>query len=1452
MVRVPEKKRELFRKRERLIKCEAGNEIFIFKPAPNLKQKGMNGMKRIVAVVLSCMMCFGIMQSAFAYTDVPGDANYGEAIEVLSALEILKGDPEGTFRPSDTITRAEFAAVICRALGLGDAAIGIGGSTKYYDVQQGHWATGYINMATQRGIINGDPEGTFRPEDPVLYEEAVKMVVAALGYTPAAMRDGGYPTGFITIASQERILKNVTGTNGSRAPRSMVAQMTFNALEVPIMAQTSFTQGAGYITYEKTDRMLLDNLDVEKMEGTVVQVPGSTSNRTEKNQITFDVDRRYEYINGNRVYYNVQNFNQKMDVGETDAMNYLESYCSVYVRGMDEDEAVIIAIYPKNGKTTFIEIEDININTMKLDELTTRGRLYYYDKSYSSSREQSLYIDQSQITYYYNGTKETGATIDDIKNRLDKGINGVIRLVNNDNDSEYDVVFIYDYTDIVVDDVNLKNYRILGKNNGGSLYLDNTEQDACFTIEKNGREIELSDIRKDDVLSYYGRVEDRKLLSGKVIVSPNSVVEGSITSYSPDDHEIEVDYEKFEYKPENFTERDLRVGSYGMFYLNFRNKIIASDTKIMLSNTKFGFVTKIGTGGGISSSLEARMLTADGNWVTYNFANKVVVNGEDNSINATSLMEDGVWNQYKPADWNCTEPVTNVRKVYSLVTYTMDSKNQIKRINFDLANTNVTGDDYQYKAFSNSYNAAAESLGGIYTTGSTLIFDVPQNDRYNANENDIVLGKADALIDDMTYSGNAFIDRDSREALAIVGSNLVGNINYAQPVMVVSGVKTVASDDGDVVALSGYQNSEAVSDVRYERSEITIHNETGISGVSGIQKGDVITYTTLPNGRIKDASILFRPSTMIVQDMVINRNTPSGAITYITTNDSARTTFLYGLVRKISGRRLDIAYDDTYAEIESFAVKSGVNVVMYDGINYSNARVAMADIGDIDTDRDADNSPASDSGEFIFARAEDGIIVDVLIVKRDERYRDNGASTLKSNDATLKNITVEGVTLNETFSPKVTEYTATVENEVETVAVGAAANHANAVISGTGDKTLTVGENVIPISVKAEDGTTMSYTLTITRKASSNANLSAIQVNSGVVTPAFDANVLNYTWTVSNANGIQITGQPVNEGAKVTVTNELVRETPVYYINVTAQDGTTTKTYIVTLAVDAAMSSQPTLTPTPTPTPTPIIIVSPTPVSTPTPTVAPTVTPTPLPTATATPTATPTLTPSVTPTPTETPTPTATATATVTPTPTATATPTLAPTATPTATVTPTPTATATATPTSTPTATPTPAATPKPAVASDVQVDTRAIGKAAGTLIQINGQNYEVGYNVFGSVREAIAKVAAGGFVTIGNGVYTEDIYLNQQVTVQGSSNVFLNGTVYITANNATVKSINIVYNRGASGENGIVIGGNVNPSSLTIRNCTLLNGGKSTGVALVNNSGKAFQLDSSNSGVQ
>lgn len=1402
-----------------------------------MKQKGMNSMKRIVAVVLSFMMCFGVMHSALAFTDVPGDANYGEATEVLSALEILQGDPEGTFRPNDTITRAEFAAVICRALGLGNAAVAIGGSTKYYDVPQGHWATGYINMASQRGIINGDPEGTFRPEDPVLYEEAVKMIVAALGYKPAADQQGGYPTGYIAIASQEKILRNVSGATGSQAPRSMVAQMTFNALEVPIMAQTTFTQGGGAVTYEPTDRILLDNLDVEKMEGTVVQVPGSTTNRSEKNQITFDVDRRYEYINGKRVYYNVTNFNQKMDVGETDAMNYLESYCSVYVRGMDEDEPVIIAIYPKNGRTTFLEIEDVNINTAKLDELTTRGRLYYYDKSYST-REQSVYLDQSQLTYYYNGTKETGATITDIKNRLDKGINGTMRLVNNDSDSEYDVIFIYDYTDIVVEDVNLKTYRISGKNTGGSLCLDSTDPEANFTIEKNGRTIELSDIRKDDVISYYGRVEDRRLLSGRVIVSPNSVVEGSITSYSPDDHEIEVDYEPFEYKPENFTDRDMRVGNYGMFYLNFRNIIVDSDTKVMLSNTKFGFVTVIGTGGGISSTLEARMLTADGNWVNYGFAGKVIVNGADNSIDSKTLLTDSVWNQYKPADWNCTEPVTNVRKVYSLVTYTLDSKNQIKRINFDLGNADVTGNDYQYRTFNSTYNAAAESLGGIYTTGSTLIFDIPQSNRYNANENDIVLGKADALIDDMNYSGSAFIDRDSREALAIVGSNLIGNINYAQPVMVVSGVKSIASDDGDVVALSGYRNSEAVSNVCYERSEVSIHNETGMSGVSGIQKGDVITYTTLPNGRMKDISILFRPSTMIEQDMVINRNTPRGQVTYFDTYDSANTTFIYGLVRGISGRRIDIAYDDTYTEVESFATRAGVNIVAYDGINYSNARVNMADLGDIDRDKNADQSPASDSGEFIFARAEDGIIMDILVVKRDERFVDDGASTVASNDATLTNITVEGITLNETFSPKVTEYTATVENEVAAVVVGAAANHEKAVISGIGEKALVVGENKIPISVKAEDGTAMTYTLTITRKMSSNANLSAINVSTGVITPAFDANVLNYTWTVSNAAGIQITGQPANGDAKVTVTNEMVEDKPVYHIQVTAQDGTTTKTYHVTVAVEAAMITQPTPEATPTPTPTPIIIVSPTPIPTPTPTVAPTATPTPTPTATATPTPTATLI--------STPISTVVPTATVTPTPTATVTPTVTPT--PMATVTPTPTATATAT--ATVAATPTVA--PRAAVASDVQVDTRAIGKANGTVIQINGQNYEVGYNVFGSVKDAIAKVAAGGFVTIGDGVYTGDIYLNQQVTVQGSSNVFLNGTVYITANNATVKGINIVYNRTASGENGIVIGGSVNPSSLTIRNCTLLNGGKSTGVALVNNSGKEFQLDSSNTGVK
>ncbi len=112
-----------------------------------------------------------------AFSDVVEGAWYEEAVYALSNLGVLKGYHDGTFRPDADITRAEFAALAVR---FTDAI----GSKSFIDVSSDHWAEDYIAAAHAADIIQGYPDGTFRPDEPILRSEATLIMNALLGREP--------------------------------------------------------------------------------------------------------------------------------------------------------------------------------------------------------------------------------------------------------------------------------------------------------------------------------------------------------------------------------------------------------------------------------------------------------------------------------------------------------------------------------------------------------------------------------------------------------------------------------------------------------------------------------------------------------------------------------------------------------------------------------------------------------------------------------------------------------------------------------------------------------------------------------------------------------------------------------------------------------------------------------------------------------------------------------------------------------------------------------------------------------------------------------------------------------------------------------------------------------------------------------------------------------------------
>ncbi|WP_213413342.1 cadherin-like beta sandwich domain-containing protein, partial [Xylanibacillus composti] len=193
-----------------------------------------------------------------------------------------------------------------------------------------------------------------------------------------------------------------------------------------------------------------------------------------------------------------------------------------------------------------------------------------------------------------------------------------------------------------------------------------------------------------------------------------------------------------------------------------------------------------------------------------------------------------------------------------------------------------------------------------------------------------------------------------------------------------------------------------------------------------------------------------------------------------------------------------------------------------------------------------------------------------------------------SSDADLSNLALSGGSLSPAFASSTITYTSSVGNEVNslTVTPTVADSTATVTVNGTAVTSgsasdpipLSVGDNPITVVVTAEDGTTKTYTVTVTRAASSNADLSNLTLSAGSLSPAFASGTILYTSSVGNeVNSLTVTPTVADSTATVTVNGTAVTSgsasDPIplnvgpntIEVEVTAEDGTTTKTYTVTV-----------------------------------------------------------------------------------------------------------------------------------------------------------------------------------------------------------------------------------------------------------------------------------------------
>jgi len=119
-----------------------------------------------------------------SFNDVHQPSWYANAVSTLTNGNLLTGYPDGSFRPGQAMTRAEFSALVVRVMGFGHVT----GNAAFTDTA-GHWATNYIHAAYVMGWVQGFGDGTFRPDQFVTRAEVAALVNRATRRLPLTADD---------------------------------------------------------------------------------------------------------------------------------------------------------------------------------------------------------------------------------------------------------------------------------------------------------------------------------------------------------------------------------------------------------------------------------------------------------------------------------------------------------------------------------------------------------------------------------------------------------------------------------------------------------------------------------------------------------------------------------------------------------------------------------------------------------------------------------------------------------------------------------------------------------------------------------------------------------------------------------------------------------------------------------------------------------------------------------------------------------------------------------------------------------------------------------------------------------------------------------------------------------------------------------------------------------------
>ncbi len=502
-------------------------------------------MNRAINIFILCILTAALSLSAaaniaFAEEEPQDDRQMKGA--VLTALGIL----DGSMDYEQEITRQEFAQIVARF--IEDNA---GAGT---EEDGGNGVSVLINM----GCIVGYEDGTYRLEDIMASEEAVKILVTMLGYWYPAEQKGGYPAGYLAQAAALGITDNVKLEPGAGLTGGVLIDMLYNTLDIEVMGIDY--NGFNIVTQSGSGTLLSVYRDIYKERGVV------TSNMY--------TSLRNSAAAGRGVL-GIDNVLYGCDLDGADG--YIGLYVDFYFRE-DSDGSRQILYIERNKRNNELIVLSEDIIGKEGDSLR------YYD----GNREKRVSVDFGAGVIINNVFAQQISESDFCP------AYGSVRFIDADGGGSYETVIIEDIELAVVGTASASDGRIFDKYTKEEV-INLNDYDYVEVICEGTAYSDLSMVKTGDVAEIK-RAGDGSFVT---VVICREILSGVAERILLGDHEkyITVDAQQHivsEYAARLIEDSKINImpGSGYQFFLNTRGQIVGSEL-IRGSQKRYGYIMSV-------------------------------------------------------------------------------------------------------------------------------------------------------------------------------------------------------------------------------------------------------------------------------------------------------------------------------------------------------------------------------------------------------------------------------------------------------------------------------------------------------------------------------------------------------------------------------------------------------------------------------------------------------------------------------------------------------------------------------------------------------------------------------------------------------------------------------------------------------------------------------------------